>query len=163
MMSKETVKVGMAELKVASAPVSLITTGLGSCVGICLWDYSTKIGGLAHIMLPDSTKSKTVVNMAKYADTGLRLLIEEMLKMGANKNKLVAKIAGGAQMFNFPGSSNMMKIGDRNSEAVIRCLEEEKIKLLVQDVGGNFGRTIEFFTADGTLYIRTINKGEKTI
>ncbi len=162
-MSIEPVKVGMAEFKTALPPLSLITIGLGSCVGVCLWDSLIKIGGMAHIMLPDSTQSRIVQNRAKFADTGVPLLIEEMLKLGANRARLIAKIAGGAQMFNFPGSSNAMRIGERNAEAVKKCLEQERIRLIAEDIGGNFGRTIEFFTDNGNLFIKTINKGQKRI
>lgn len=162
-MSIEPLKVGMADLKAALNPASLMTTGLGSCIGVCLWDSVTKVGGLAHIMLPDSTQSNSTQNKAKYADTGILQLIEEMSKLGANRVRLTAKIAGGAQMFNFPGSGNIMRIGERNTAAVKKCLEEYKIRLLAEDTGGNFGRTITFNTVDGLLQIKTINKGEKTI
>lgn len=162
-MSKESVKVGMAELKTAAAPTSIITTGLGSCVGVCLWDPVNKVGGLAHIMLPDSSQSRVVQNKAKYADTGVVLLIEELIRMGAVKNRLIAKIAGGAQMFNFAGSTNVMRIGERNTAAVKEILARERIRIEAEDTGGTFGRTIEFMTFDGQLYIRTINKGEKIV
>jgi len=162
-MTTEPVKVGIAELKTVKAPQSIITTGLGSCVGVCIWDPVTKIGGLAHIMLPDSTSSKNVTNKAKYADTGVMLLIDELVKAGANKSRLVAKIAGGAQMFNFPGQSSIMKIGERNTEAVKKALQEGKVRLLAEDTGGNFVRTIEFYPESGELVIRTINKGQKAI
>lgn len=162
-MADETVKVGMAEVKTALAPQSLITIGLGSCIGICLWDPVKKVGGLAHIMLPDSTQSRKSINKAKFADTGIRVLVAEMVSLGANKTRLVAKIAGGAQMFNFPGSSNVMRIGDRNAEAVKKSLKELSIRLKAEDTGGNFGRTIEFFTENGDLLVKTINKGQKII
>ncbi len=163
MMAAEPIKVGIAELKTVIAPQSIITTGLGSCVGVCVWDPNTKIGGLAHIMLPDSTASKNVQNKAKYADTGVLLLIEEVVKAGAVRSRLLAKIAGGAQMFQFPGQSNIMKIGERNVETVKKVLQDNKIRILAEDTGGNFGRTIEFFPSNGDLVIKTINKGQKTI
>lgn len=162
-MSVEPIKVGIAELKTVVAPVSIITTGLGSCVGVCIWDPISKLGGLVHVMLPDSTTSKAVQNKAKYADTGVLLLIEEILKLGASRSRMVAKIAGGAQMFSFPGQSNIMKIGERNTAAVKKALQENKIRLLAEDTGGNFGRTIEFFPENGDLLIKTINKGQKII
>lgn len=162
-MTKEPVKVGIADLKTAACPDSLVTTGLGSCVGVCLWDPVTKIGGMVHIMLPDSTQSKTLQNKAKYADTGIKLLVEEMVKLGASKARLAAKIAGGAQMFTFPSANPSMRIGERNTEAVKKCLEHLRIKIIAEDLGGNFGRTITFFTDNGLLHIKTINKGEKTL
>lgn len=156
------IKIGMADLNVTKSPNVLQTCGLGSCVGICLWDPLTKIGGMAHIMLPQSNKAKPG-NEAKFADAALPLLIEEMRKLGADKSRLVAKIAGGAQMFAFYSENDIMKIGERNAEAVKQCLQSAKIKLLAQDTGGNYGRTIEFFSENGKLYIRTINLGEKYI
>ena len=103
------IKIGMADLGVCKAPQKLITTGLGSCVGVCLYDPSAKVGGLAHIMLPDSTQAKNVQNLAKYADTGIAETIKKLIAIGANKNLILAKIAGGSQMFNFMGSSSIMQ------------------------------------------------------
>ena len=162
-MSKEQIKVGIAELKTCPPDQSIVTNGLGSCVGVCLFDAKTKIGGMVHVMLPDSTQSKDSTNKAKYADSGIPALISEMTKLGASTNRLVAKIAGGSQMFNFPGSSQTMKIGERNTEAVKTALAKQNIRILAQDCGGSIGRTIEFFTEDGRLCVRTINQGEKYI
>ena len=102
----EDIKVGMADLAATIAPQNLVTIGLGSCVGICLYDKATKVGGLAHIMLPDSTQGRTMQNKAKYADTAIEVLLEEMTKLGAQKRRITAKIAGGAKMFNFSGHNN---------------------------------------------------------
>ncbi|NLT94240.1 MAG: chemotaxis protein CheD [Clostridia bacterium] len=157
------IKVGMADLAVCKAPQKLITTGLGSCVGVCLYDLEKKVGGLAHIMLPDSTQAKSVQNVAKYADTGIVATIEKLMALGVDRSRILAKIAGGAQMFNFAGTSNIMRIGERNVEAVKKQLEQLKIKLVAEDTGGNFGRTIIFDPQNGQLHIRTINQGEKTI
>lgn len=156
------IKVGMADLNVSKAPNSLQTCGLGSCVGVCLWDPVTKIGGMAHVMLPSSSISNKG-NEAKFADTAIPLLIKQMVKLGADKARFLAKIAGGAQMFSFYSASDIMKIGERNTEAVKQGLEKEKIRLVAQDTGGNYGRTIEFFTENGSLYVKTISLGEKYI
>lgn len=157
----EVIHVGMADLRVGKAPCKLISAGLGSCVGICLFDAVSKVGGLAHIMLPSSLQARNKDNRAKFADTALPDLIVAMVKIGAKRHRLVAKIAGGAQMFAFPGATEVMRIGERNVEAVIKALKKEKIPLLAQDVGGNFGRTIQLFTENGDLYVRTINQGER--
>ncbi|HHW40365.1 MAG TPA: chemotaxis protein CheD [Syntrophomonadaceae bacterium] len=159
----EVLKVGIAELKVAKAPVNLSSAGLGSCVGICLYDPRARIGGLAHIMLPDSNQARNSVNKAKFANTAVPVLVSEMLKLGAVKERIIAKIAGGAQMFVFPGASDFMRIGERNVDATKKALAEEKIPLAAQDTGGNYGRTIELCTTTGKLYIRTIEHGEKFI
>ena len=156
------ITVGMADYKTARAPEILLTAGLGSCIGICIHDPILKLGGMAHIMLPTANGSLGG-NPAKYADTALELLLKEISGMGAIKSRLKAKIAGGAQMFSFPGKPPILKIGDRNAEAVEQELKKKGIPLLVKDVGGNFGRTIHFDVGTGELRIRTINHGEKVI
>ena len=162
-MNETTIKVGMADLNVAKAPVFLTTLGLGSCVGIILYDKVNKIGGLAHIMLPSSLEIKNNSNKAKFADTGIDELISQMIKIGARRNNLVAKIAGGSQMFSFNSDSNILKIGERNVIAVKEKLKSINIRISSEDTGGNFGRTIILDSTDGSLYIRTIGHGEKTI
>lgn len=162
-MKDEMIKVGMADLKVAKSPHELITLGLGSCIGITLYDPVAKIGGLAHIMLPDSTQIKNNANKAKFADTGIELLIEEMIKQGARLHRIVAKIAGGAQMFKFEHVGETMRVGARNIAAVKKGLQEHKIPILAEDVGENYGRTITLYTATGKLVIKTIGHGIKEV
>lgn len=157
------IKVGMADLNVASAPDVLTTLGLGSCVGIALYDPHTKIAGLAHIMLPYSTQIKNNQNIAKFADTGIVELVNQMVKLGASRNRLVAKLAGGAQMFEFSSGNDMMKIGHRNTIASKEVLGELKISILSEDTGANYGRTIELNANNGELLIKTIGKGQKII
>ena len=113
----EVIKVGMADLNLCRDPDIITTLGLGSCIGIALYDPSTKIGGLAHIMLPDSTKMRNNSNIAKFADTGIEELLNRMIKAGAVKSRLVAKIAGGAKMFEVSGLSDIGNVGQRNAEA----------------------------------------------
>ena len=156
------ISVGMADYKTARAPDLLMTAGLGSCIGICIHDPFLKVGGLAHIMLPTASGSLGG-NPAKYADTGLELLLQEISGMGANQSRLRAKIAGGAQMFSFPGRPPVLKIGDRNAETVVQELKKHRIPLLAIEVGGSFGRTIHFDVGTGQLRIRTINHGEKVV
>lgn len=159
----EVIRVGMADLKAACHPSILTTLGLGSCVGIALYDSKKKIIGMAHIMLPSSKIATANTNRAKFADTGILDLLDQMLALGANKKNLVAKIAGGAQMFAFSGSNESMKIGARNSEAAKMMLNELGIPLLGEDTGGNHGRTIELYSEDGRLMIKTIGYGIKYI
>lgn len=162
-MSERTIKVGMADLNVTKAPGLLTTLGLGSCVGIVLYDKVNKIAGLAHIMLPSSLEIKNNTNKAKFADTGIDELINNMIKLGGRKQNLIAKITGGSQMFSFNSDSNILKIGERNVIATREKLKDENIKIVAEDTGGNFGRTIILDSTDGSLYIRTIGHGEKTI
>ncbi|UOQ85599.1 chemotaxis protein CheD [Gracilibacillus salinarum] len=152
------VKVGIADLKITNVPHSLKTSGLGSCVGVVI--YGRKLAGLAHVMLPDSTTSKKQLsNPMKYADTAIDLLVEQLLHEGARHSNLQAKIAGGAHMFSFQSNNSMLKIGDRNVEAVLAKLEQYHIPVVAQDVGGSKGRTIEFNIATSMLKIRTVNSG----
>lgn len=156
-------KVGMADLKVCGVPDVLSTLGLGSCIGICLYDPITKIAGLAHIMLPSSEAIKNNSNVAKFADTAIIKMIDDMVKVGANRKRLVAKIAGGAQMFAFSSQNDSMKVGQRNAESVRKILKELSINILADDTGGNYGRTIEFSTENGKLLIKTIGHGTKEV
>ena len=112
------IKVGMADLKVCKAPDALTTLGLGSCVGVALYDPVTKISGLLHCMLPDSTQIRNNSNVAKFADTGIDELIRQMVALGASKSRLVAKMAGGAQMFAMKTNNDTLRVGERNVEAV---------------------------------------------
>lgn len=157
------IKVGMADLNTTYCPGVLTTLGLGSCVGICLYDVSTKISGLVHIMLPSSSQIKNNSNEAKFADTGIVKLMEVMIEMGANRKKLISKIAGGAQMFNFNDSSEIMRIGMRNIAATKETLKKLNIPLVSEDTGGNYGRTIELYSETGILLIKTIGYGTKQI
>nr|WP_302595236.1 chemotaxis protein CheD [uncultured Cellulosilyticum sp.] len=163
MSEAKIIKVGMADLKVAKAPDILTTLGLGSCVGIALYDNVAKIGGLAHIMLPDSTQIKNNSNVAKFADTAIEQLIEELVSQGARNTRLVAKIAGGAHMFEFKNMDDMMRIGTRNVSAVIDCLEAFRIPIIASDTGSNYGRTVELHTATGVFVVKTIGHGVKEI
>jgi len=157
------IKVGMADLQTSCHPGILTTLGLGSCVGIALYDPIKKIVGLAHIMLPSSLQTKNNTNIAKFADTAVVRLIEDMKKLGARQENIVAKLAGGAQMFTFSQSSDMMRIGARNVISSKEKLAEFKIPLISEDTGGNYGRTIELYSEDGRLIIKTIGHGIKQI
>ena len=157
------IKVGIADLKITNDPNRLITVGLGSCVGIAVCDKISGIGGLAHIMLPDSTNFSNITNPLKFADLAIPILIDEMKKKGANIRNLKARIAGGASMFNFSDSKMTMDIGNRNSMAVKEILKKNSIPLLGEDVGGNKGRTMILDLSNGSLKIRTVGIGIKEI
>lgn len=159
----EIVKVGMADLNIATSPNRLRTTGLGSCVGLTLYDPRTHIIGMAHIMLPSSDLARGRNNTAKFADTAIPELIGRMEQAGATRSRLIAKMAGGAQMFSFAIHSDLMRIGQRNVEACKAELNKLKIPILSEDTGGNVGRTIELDSTTGILFIRTVNKGETEI
>ncbi|MFD1177215.1 chemotaxis protein CheD [Paenibacillus puldeungensis] len=158
------VKVGMAELDVITQQGLIRTTGLGSCVGLTLFDPQLKVGGLAHVMLPSSEIAREgALNIAKYADTAIPALYEQMLAIGAAPRRLVAKMAGGSQMFSFAGTGDSMRIGPRNVESCKIKLSDLGIPLLAEDTGGNFGRTIELDSETGILYVRSVQKGIKEL
>lgn len=160
----EIIKVGMADLKTCVSPDGVTTLGLGSCVGIALRDPVTKVGGLAHIMLPDSTAIRnSQQNIAKFADTGIEELVRQMEKLGAKKARLVAKIAGGATMFNFQNKSDMVQVGGRNVAATKEKLKQMNIPILAEDTGANYGRTVTFFPETGEFHIRAVGKKETII
>jgi chemotaxis protein CheD len=157
------IRVGMADLKVGRSPATIISYGLGSCIGVSLYDERAKVGGLLHIMLPDSKQARPSDNPAKFADTGLPLLLKEVLAEGASKKNLVAKMAGGAQMFAFANATDIMRVGARNADAVKRLLMEMDIRLAAEDTGGTYGRTVSINLENGLYKVKTISKGEKEI
>lgn len=160
----ELIKVGMADLNICVSPDSITTIGLGSCVGVAIRDPVTKIGGLAHVMLPDSTEIKApTVNIPKFADTGIEELVRQVVAKGAMKSRLVAKIAGGAQMFAFSGGGGAMRVGDRNVAASLKKLQELRIPVLAQDTGDSYGRTVIFYPETGDYIIKAVGKPEKKI
>ena len=159
----ELIRVGMADYKVGRAPASLISYGLGSCVGVTLYDSSMKVGGLLHIMLPDSTQARSNENPAKFADTGIPLMLNEIIALGAVRSRVVAKIAGGSQMFKFANATDIMRVGERNAQAVKVVLKDLNIRIIADDTGGNYGRTVELQLETGVYRIKTIDKGEKEI
>ncbi len=158
------IKVGMADLKTCLSPNGITTIGLGSCVGIALRDPMTKVGGLAHIMLPDSGAIRdSQLNIAKFADTGIVELVRQMELLGARKFRMVAKIAGGATMFGFQGRPNTMQVGDRNVESTKATLKKLGIPILAEDTGSTYGRTVIFYPENGNFVVKVIGKPEKVI
>lgn len=153
------IKVGIADLNVVLDPGSIMTIGLGSCIGIALYDKTTKVAGLAHIMLPDSTQFKSNTNPMKFADLAVPMLIEKMEKQGCSKRNIVAKIAGGASMFNFSDKSIISDIGKRNSDAVKKALKDEYIRIVGEETGGNKGRTMILKANDGSVILKVVGQG----
>ncbi len=147
--------VGMAQFLVTEAPVVIRSTGLGSCIGIALYDPFARVGGLAHAMLPKHRPGRDD-NKAKYVDTAIDAMLLEMEVRGASRVNIVAKLAGGSHMF--PELESSMVIGAKNVAAAQGYLGSLGIPILAQDVGGNCGRTVEFDCQDGSLSISTINK-----
>lgn len=164
MAGGEIVSVGMGEAFAAKDPTTvLVAYGLGSCVGICLYDPIAKVGGMAHVMLPDSREGKISGASAKFADQAVPLLIKEVLALGASKARLIVKIAGGAQMIVAPGFVDRFNIGERNVTAVSKMLEAHSLKLSSADTGGNMGRTVQLFVHTGQVLVRTAGKDSREL
>jgi chemotaxis protein CheD len=136
----------------------LTCIGLGSCIALCVYDPVAKVGGLAHMLLP-SCKSKSDISgsPSKYIDTATPLLINRMLLKGAEKNNLIVKITGGARMLTVPGANNLLDIGQRNIEEVKASLSRERIPICGSDVGGGYGRTVQFYLDTGKVTVKSIS------
>lgn len=163
MTKTEIVRVGISDWNIVKGNATIRTAGLGSCVGIVLYDEFKKIAGMVHIMLPDSSLDRSArINHAKYADTGIYMLMELLKSEGGRPMSLKAKIAGGAQMFQY-GSTDTLRIGPRNIEAVKQVLRRLAIPIIAEDTGGSKGRTIEFDPTTSMLSVRTVNSEPKEI
>ncbi len=160
----ELIKVGMADFKICSGTDGLTTLGLGSCVGIAIRDSLTHIGGLAHVMLPDSTAIRGGSdNIPKFADTAIKEMVRQMEEMGARRSRMTAKLAGGAMMFAFQNKSDLVRVGERNVEASKQVLQGLQIPVIAEDTGETYGRTVIFYPETGDYVIRAVGKPEKTI
>lgn len=155
--------IGISDLNVASAPDVLVSYALGSCVGICLYDSLVRVAGLAHIMLPSKAAFPNDPNMMKFADTAAWELVKRMEKTGARRIRMTAKIAGGAQMFAGQGLSDATQIGRRNVQETKEVLKELGIRIVAEDTGLDYGRTIEFSAETGMLRVRSITHGIREI
>lgn len=156
MKKLEQIKVGIADYKITQAPNSLITVGLGSCVGIALFNQKLKKGSLLHIMLPDSSTFKDTSKWEKFADLAIPKVVD---KMGGKNNKdIVAKIAGGASLFKFNSSNKSLQIGKRNIEMVKNTLNELSIPILGEHVGGDSGRTMIVDLESFDVTVRMVNR-----
>ncbi len=160
----ETIRVGISDIQIAESPNKLRTAGLGSCVGIVLFDTTKNIAGMIHAMLPDHTisKAKSLQNPGKFVDTAIPTLLNVLKNYGVHSYSVKAKLAGGAEMFKLTEPS-ISRIGARNVEAAKRLLSEHCIPLVSEETGGSIGRTIEFDTTTQILHIRTAMADERRI
>jgi chemotaxis protein CheD len=155
MIQNNLIKVGMADLNVTHLTGVLKTTGLGSCVGVTLYDVKTKVAGMAHVMLPSSDIAREgAFNIAKYADTAIPDMIVKMQNLGASVQRMEAKLAG---------NHDTMRIGPRNVESCKEMLKKYSIPIKAEDTGANYGRTIEFDCETGILVIRSVQQGIKEL
>lgn len=156
----ERLRIGIAEYEVTTDEVALTTSGLGSCVGVGMYDGEAGVAGLVHVMLPVAEEMDRG-KPAKFADTGTELLISEMESLGAAKENIVAKIAGGSDMLDF--SDGGSGIGNRNVKQVRRTLDEHGIALVSEDVGGDYGRSLRLEPVTGDLVVKSANHEDKVL
>lgn len=141
--TEQTSMIGIGEYRVGSFP--MITIGLGSCIGLTLYDPMLRLGAMVHIMLPES--GGRVDRPGKYADTAVPLMVGELVALGCKNRSIIAKMVGGACMFEYFGTN--LNIGERNVAKVRTLLAECHIQLGAEDVGGKIGRSVTFLPADG--------------
>lgn len=152
--------VRVAQAAVGGADETLVTLGLGSCVAIVLHDEGARVGGLAHVLLPEPALSRDQGNASKFATTAVPALVKEMARMGARPGRLTARLVGGAAMFQglmVPGSLNM---GARNIIAARDALERAGIPLLGQEVGADYGRSVRFQVATGRTTVTSVGRAD---
>jgi len=158
-MADEEIKVGMGDIAVARNEGTLAIIGLGSCVGVALYYPKGKIGGLAHIMLPDSKRSRPGTNMEKYADVGLPVMLDRMKRQGAESLWITARLVGGASMFKGTNANGVggFNIGESNVAACREFLKKEKIRIAGEEVLGTKGRTMRFDLITGKIVVRYVD------
>ncbi|CCQ32947.1 Chemoreceptor glutamine deamidase CheD protein [Halorhabdus tiamatea SARL4B] len=156
----ERIKVGIAEYDVSTNGATLSTSGLGSCIGVALHDEESSVSGLVHVMLP-AAEEVDGGNPAKFADTGVETLVEELEAHGADRSTMEAKIAGGSDMLDF--SKNGSGIGLRNANVVEETLSALDIPIVGEDVGGDHGRSIKLEGDTGDLIVTSANRESKRL
>lgn len=155
-MNAKTIHVNMAEIQVTLSPNRLVCIGLGSCIGLVLYEPKHKIGGMAHIMLPRAYGVDNVIHPGKFANTAVAELIKQMVSKQASQDNIQAQVFGGASMFPSPNTEEQRSIGAYNTRAVLHELNQFNIPVLAQEVGGQTGRTIIFETASGQVFMKLV-------
>jgi chemotaxis protein CheD len=159
----EEIVVGIADIKIAKGENSIVTYALGSCVGICVYDEVTGIGGMLHAMLPDSSGAVDLTKPEKYVDTGVDILYRMLCRMGADGHRLKAKLVGGAKMYELKAELPQMDIGTANVMQARRLLKKLGISLVREVTGGVVGRTIRFNPANGAVKIQATDNTTQVI
>jgi chemotaxis protein CheD len=145
----------MAQFRVGEAPMKMMTMALGSCLGVVLYDAAVSVGGLGHAMHPRRCAVKVNTNRAKFVDSLITLMVDRMVRCGAHRERVAAKIFGGAKMFDHvTGSRNVLQIGEKNVIAAREELRYLGIPIIAECVGGSMGRTIMFDVSDGSVCVR---------
>jgi chemotaxis protein CheD len=155
--------VRVADLRSARGDAVLSSVGLGSCVVVMLHDPKSAVGGLAHVLLPSRSLTRSGDNPGRFPQTAVPVLIEEMLALGADRRRLVARLVGGASMFANLVPAGSMQMGDRNVIAMREVLNQYAIPIVGEAVGGNCGRSVWFHVADGRVVVRTVGQHEELL
>jgi chemotaxis protein CheD len=160
---KDSNVIGMGEVIVSSSPNAVLTCiGLGSCIAVCAYDRTTHVGGMIHIVLPQH-HSDNPAEFSKFADTGVPLMLAKVIQSGGVKDRLIIKIAGGAQMTVAPGLKDTFKTGEKNLVAIMTALDKVGVGLAAADVGGVLGRTVKMHIGTGKVTVKTVNGIEREI
>jgi chemotaxis protein CheD len=157
------VRVKVADYAVRQGVHVITTIGLGSCVAIALYDRDTRIGALAHILLPSPSMSRETGNPAKFPETIVPLMLEEMRALGTRNARVSAKIVGGASMFGQLVNGTGINVGERNVIATRDALAAAGVPIIAEDTGLDYGRSVYFHLADGRLEVRSLKKGDRVI
>ncbi len=162
-MVETAIAVGLGEIKLSKTPGEvLVAYGLGSCVGVGMYDPVAKVAGLLHAVLPQSLSGSESVP-GKFVSTGIPKLVEEMERLGADRSRLLVRMAGGANMLTAPGAKQAFNIGERNATTARQVLADLRFKLRAEDVGGTTGRTVRLHAVDGRMTVRALGSIEKDL
>lgn len=162
-MKPGTIVVKVADLQVAQGDGELVTLGLGSCVAICLHDPVAKVAGMAHILLPNKSLSPKSDNLAKFPQSAIPVLLEQMGARGADRARITARLIGGAAMFGNLTASGSVQMGERNVVAARQVLQDHGISIKAESTGGTVGRSVRMQAVDGLLMVRTLRTGEEPV
>ncbi len=147
--------VSLGEMRVTNDSSAVLTClGLGSCIGLFAYDPMARVGGTAHIVLPNS-EGRTVGAPSKFADIAVPLLVQEMCSLGASERRLIITMAGGAQMSVAPGGATLFRIGDQNIDATKAALAKQALRVTSADVGGHHGRSVRLYVSSGKVTVKT--------
>ncbi|HEY3315507.1 MAG TPA: chemotaxis protein CheD [Bacillota bacterium] len=163
-MPERIVAIGLGEFSISSDPDTvLVGYGLGSCIGVVMYDPEARTGGMAHVVLPEKLGNGGDDAGAKCADSGVDRLLTELERAGCKRSRLVVKLAGGAQLLSLPLNGHHWDIGERNIVAVNEALRRSGLATVKADVGGGYGRTMRFSIGSGRVTVSTVGRGEQVL